>query len=542
MKKVISESVYLLCACYLAVLLPFGLTACSSDDKPFVDNEPIAAVNGGDVVKGINVSLSDFVSDVAGTRTTYADIDGGVKVTWAEADTIGIFPNQGGQVEFPIEAGTESNQATFDGGGWALKSNSTYSAYYPYRNANGNYGNKRIQLDFTGQKQVSNGSTAHLGQYDYQATGGVKTNSEGFLNFQFKHLGALMVFNLTVPKAGFYTSLTLTSSEEVFVTKAELDISGNEPVLKPVETINTITLSLDNVKFTSNSSLLTAYLILAPIDLTQGTLKLDLNGSIHYTSTLTGHSLEAGKQYNINSSLKVPTSSQIFEVNGVSFTMVNVEGGTFLMGAPDDDSEAHDNEKPQHEVTLNSFAIGLTEVTQALWMAVMGENPSCFKGDEKPVEKVSWDNCQTFIQKLNELTGKNFRLPTEAEWEFAARGGKYSVGYRYAGSNNLDGVAWYSSNSDNTTHVVGSKLPNELGLYDMTGNVGEWCQDWYEQDYYSSSPTSNPKGPSTSTNHCRLVRGQSWDGNASFSRVSRRTIAFPDEGSNDIGLRLVLDL
>ena len=133
MKKVISESVYLLCACCLAVLLPFGLTACSSDDKPFVDNEPIAAVNGGDVVKGINVSLSDFVSDVAGTRTTYADKDGGVKVTWADADTIGIFPNQGGQVEFPIEAGTESNQATFDGGGWALKSNSTYSAYYPYR-------------------------------------------------------------------------------------------------------------------------------------------------------------------------------------------------------------------------------------------------------------------------------------------------------------------------------------------------------------------------------------------------------------------------
>ena len=310
MKKVILESVYLLCACCLAVLLPFGLTACSSDDKPFVDNEPIAAVNGGDVVKGINVSLSDFVSDVAGTRTTYADNDGGVKVTWAEADTIGIFPNQGGQVEFPIEAGTESNQATFDGGGWALKSNSTYSAYYPYRNANGDYGNKRIQLNFTGQKQADNGSTAHLGQYDYQATSLVKANN-GYLNFQFKHLGALMKLQLTVPSADTFIRLKLTSSEKVFVTKAELDISGDEPVLVPTETSRTIILNLNRIQLTDDNPVLTAYLMLAPVDLSQGSLDLYLYNRSYYSfsATLTGHLLEAGKQYEIEKTLERDDSS-----------------------------------------------------------------------------------------------------------------------------------------------------------------------------------------------------------------------------------------
>ena len=298
----------------ITTLMVWGLMACSGDDKPFVDNEPIAVKDIGesDVVKGISVTLSDFESADSKTRTAYSVIDGGMKVTWAAGDTIGIFPNEGGQVEFPIQAGTESNQAEFDGGGWALKSNSTYAAYYPYYYKNSIFGNKRIQLDYTGQTQIANGSTSHLGQYDYQATGGVKTNSEGFLNFQFKHLGALMVFHLTVPKAGVYTSLTLNSTEKVFVTKAELDISGSDPVLIPIETSNSFTLQLDNIKLASDKSQLNAYVMLAHTDLSKGLLELSLNGSKDYLTKLSGHIIEAGKQYDINPTFEGNNQSDVF--------------------------------------------------------------------------------------------------------------------------------------------------------------------------------------------------------------------------------------
>ena len=292
----------------LAILITVGLTACSSDDKEFMDNESVASYKG-DVVKGISVSLSDFVSAGAETRTAYSATDGGIKVTWASNDTIGIFPNVGGQVEFPIEAGTASNQATFDGGGWALKSNSTYAAYYPYSAKNSYYTNKNIQVKYTGQKQTANGKTSHLGKYDYQATSGVTTNSSGYLNFQFKHLGALMVFNLTVPKAGTYTSLTLTSTEKVFVTKAELDISGNEPVLKKASKSNTFTLKLGDIALEADNSVLTAYMMLAPADLSQGSLELTIDGDRIFTTTLDGHNLEAGKQYTIEKAFVDDTPS-----------------------------------------------------------------------------------------------------------------------------------------------------------------------------------------------------------------------------------------
>ena len=155
--------------------------------------------------------------------------------------------------------------------------------------------------------------------------------------------------------------------------------------------------------------------------------------------------------------------------------MVYVQGGTFMMGATSEQgSDAYDNEKPAHQVTLSSFSIGRYEVTQEEWQAVMGSNPSWFKGPKRPVENVSWDDCQAFIKKLNEMTGKQFRLPTEAEWEFASRGGIKSQGYKYSGSNNLNSVAWYADNSGNTTHDVGQESPNELGIYDMSGNVWEW--------------------------------------------------------------------
>ena len=225
-----------------------------------------------------------------------------------------------------------------------------------------------------------------------------------------------------------------------------------------------------------------------------------------------------------------------YTVNGVSFTMIEVEGGTFTMGSPDSDSDADSGEKPAHQVTLSSYYIGETEVTQELWQVVMGSNPSYFTGDlQCPVEYVSWYDCQTFISKLNELTGESFRLPTEAEWEYAARGGNKSKGYKYSGSNTIGNVAWYDDNSSSTTHAVKTKHPNELGIYDMSGNVWEWCSDWYGS--YSSSAQTNPTGPSSG--FYRVLRGGSWSYSARYCRVANRNYDSPDDRGINRGLRLV---
>ncbi len=226
-----------------------------------------------------------------------------------------------------------------------------------------------------------------------------------------------------------------------------------------------------------------------------------------------------------------------FTVNGVTFTMVTVEGGTFTMGAtPEQGDDALDGEKPAHQVTLSDYAIGQTEVTQALWVAVMGTNPSRFKDrPENPVELVDWNDCQTFITQLNQLTGRQFRLPTEAEWEYAARGGNKSQGYKYAGSNNVDEVAWYSDNC-NSTQPVGTKKANELGIYDMSGNVWEWCQDYYGS--YTSAAQTNPTGPATGTD--RIRRGVGWNGSSSSGRVSHRSSREQTYKYNSQGLRLAL--
>lgn len=217
--------------------------------------------------------------------------------------------------------------------------------------------------------------------------------------------------------------------------------------------------------------------------------------------------------------------------------MVYVQGGTFTMGATSEQgSEVDNDEKNIHQVTLSSFYIGRYEVKQKEWKAVMGNNPSYFTGDNRPVENVSWDDCQTFINRLNSLTGRHFRLPTEAEWEYAARGGNSFRGYKYSGSSFIDNVAWYGNNSGNETHDVGTKSPNELGLYDMSGNVWEWCQDWYGN--YSSSAKTNPKGPYSGSS--RILRGGGSSSFAKFGRVSSRGSSDPNYNSKDIGLRLAL--
>ena len=225
-------------------------------------------------------------------------------------------------------------------------------------------------------------------------------------------------------------------------------------------------------------------------------------------------------------------------VNGVSFTMIAVEGGTFQMGATSEQgSDADSDESPVHSITLSDYYIGETEVSQELWETVMGSNPSYFSGNpQRPVEYVSWNDCKEFIEKLNNLIGKNFRLPTEAEWEYAARGGNKSKGYKYSGSNTIGNVAWYWYNSSSATHNVKTKSPNELGIYDMSGNVFEWCEDWYGN--YSSGSQTNPTGPSTG--YSRVLRGGSWYSSAKICRVSYRYDYFPDYRSYYIGFRLVL--
>ena len=232
-------------------------------------------------------------------------------------------------------------------------------------------------------------------------------------------------------------------------------------------------------------------------------------------------------------------------VNGITFTMVRVEGDTFMMGATAEQTGAYNFEKPAHQVTLSPYYIGQTEVTQALWEAVMGETPTTDDdqwgpeiglGDNYPAYNISYNDVLSFISKLNSLTGRTFRMPTEAEWEYAARGGNKSKGYLYSGGNTIGDVAWYGDNSGSQTHPVAQKAANELGLYDMSGNVYEWCSDWYGS--YSSSSQTNPKGPRTGSG--RVMRGGGWNSDATRCRVAFRGMVSPSSRYSNFGVRLAL--
>ena len=234
-----------------------------------------------------------------------------------------------------------------------------------------------------------------------------------------------------------------------------------------------------------------------------------------------------------------PAPCETFEVNGIEFNMMRVEGGTFMMGAMEGDTRANANEKPAHEVTLTyDYYMGQTEVTQGLWKAVMGSdnNPSTMKGDDLPVNNVLWEDAQEFVYKLSQMTGLSFDLPTEAEWQFAARGGNRSKGYLYAGSDNADDVAWYSSNSGGVTHTVATKQPNELGIYDMSGNVFEWCSDWLAP--YSAEAQVDPKGPISGEYH--VYCGGGWYLGSVHCRSSHRRQTTAGYTEAALGFRVVL--
>ena len=242
----------------------------------------------------------------------------------------------------------------------------------------------------------------------------------------------------------------------------------------------------------------------------------------------------------VSALLKREGEDRLVTVGSVTFTMIPVKGGTFQMGATKEQTgEARKDEKPVHTVTLDNFQIGETEVSQALWREVMGSNPSTYKGNDLPVTNITWEDCQEFIKKLNERTGKQFRLPTEAEWEFAARGGTASKGYMFSGSDEVRSVAWHNRDSNRDRHngpyAIKSKDPNELGIYDMSGNVNEWCQDWFGD--YTADPQTNPQGPATGKEH--VYRGGSWWYYGMSCRVSRRNSGVKDV-RGVIGLRLAM--
>ena len=227
-----------------------------------------------------------------------------------------------------------------------------------------------------------------------------------------------------------------------------------------------------------------------------------------------------------------------YTVDDVSFTMIHVDGGTFRMGATEEQLYPSNAEKPVHEVTLSSFFIGQTEVTNGLWKAVTGSYPRgyYYVNPTYAAEAVSWDECQEFITKLNQLTGKTFRMPTEAEWEYAARGGNKSKSYVYAGGNDIEDVAWYRTNGKHQCHTVATKAPNELGLYDMSGNESEWCSDWYGA--YTGDAQTNPTGPATGTE--RVFRGGNHESDKDDCRLSHRRSFAPDYNGHWTGLRLVI--
>ena len=289
-----------------------------------------------------------------------------------------------------------------------------------------------------------------------------------------------------------------------------------------------------DVTFTCNMEDADLYIDNAYMGYANGTY--NIKGGSHYVQVVAEGCDDYSTTINVTSSkrsFKLTMNNDVSQpLHTLLDDMVFVQGGSFIMGAKENTGAEYD-EMPAHEVRLSSFYICKYEVTQDLWIEVMGNNPSENEDESLPVESITWDDCQMFIKKLNAMTGIKFRLPTEAEWEFAARGGIESHGYKYAGSDSIDDVAWYYD-FDEQSHAVGGKAPNELGLYDMSGNVMEWCSDWH--GHYKPGLQRNPTGPRNG--EYRVCRGGFWESEPSHCTVSYRVPVSPEDHSSGLGFRL----
>ena len=345
---------------------------------------------------------------------------------------------------------------------------------------------------------------------------------------------------LQIMKDGFiklsYSIPVKIKSSTVYVmevtNKYKNDIAGAETLPVTIRFIpNDALLFIDDKPVTGNTH------NLAP---GKHTLRIEKDGYEEKEETITIDEKNVFFEWQLN---KNSDGGLFLETINYGIEMVFVKGGTFVIGCTNEQSNCDNDEKPIHGVTLSDFFIGKNEVTQKQWQEIMGNNPSKFKDCSNcPVEQVSWNHVQEFITKLNQKTGKNYRLPTEAEWEYAVRGGVETNNQAslYSGSNNIDEVAWYYKNSERKTHPVGQKNENRLGIYDMSGNVWEWCSDWYHRKYYKNSIGSNPQGPSNGSR--RVRRGGSWFNHfIHLCRVSKRDHQNPDKGNYDLGFRLALD-
>lgn len=307
-------------------------------------------------------------------------------------------------------------------------------------------------------------------------------------------------------------------------TSADLTIDGEPVVL--TEGSTTLTLELGVHSYTVEKGSYITH---------SGTFELKENAPSKLNVTLTRASMDSEAQSMEYWQQQQPVEYSIPGTK-VRFTMIPVKPTTFTQGATMEQVNPWDDEMPSHSTTLDGFFIGQTEVTQELWEAVMGTNPSRFHGTELPVEQVSWNDCQVFINRLSAIMGQKFRMPTEAEWELAARGGTEDFSIQYSGSNVASDVAWFVKNSSRSTHTTATKKANKLGVYDMSGNVAEWCQDWYKE--YHAAGEYNPKGPAAGTHH--VCRGGSWLDREWNCRTSYRNLNTPETSSSCIGLRLAM--
>lgn len=475
-----------------------------SSNQTWCSVSPASGKNNGSVT----VKVSENTSTSARTATVTVKSEIGiltVKVTQNEANAAISLDTS--TMEFMSSSGEQTFKVTANTS-WTVSSDQTWCSVSPTSGSNN--GSVKVKVSENTQTSVR------------AATITVKTDA-GTRTVSVTQNGASGQVSLSVSDMEFAAG----SGSKMFSIKSNTAwaVSSNENwcSVSPTSGSNdgSVTVSVDENTSTSSRT--------ATITVESATIKRTL----------------AVTQNGVTPTPTPASQDRSFTVGGVTFKMIAVEGGTFTMGATSEQgSDAYDNEKPTHSVTLSSYSIGETEVTQALWQAVMGSNPSYFSGSQKPVEQVSWNDCQDFIRRLNSLTGENFRLPTEAEWEYAARGGNKSRGYKYAGSNNIDNVVWYwdnipsqsSGSAGYGTPVVATKSPNELGLYDMSGNVYEWCQDWYGS--YSSGSQTNPTGPASGSS--RVYRGGNWLNFARYCRVSYRDYGDPAYRSSIMGLRLAL--